>query len=75
MPGHYFEGFEQRKPKYSESSSSEDRHSDFIFSDGDCKKKPYKKRHIARSDAEVIPKFQPEDTNRNVIGWLQIYKN
>ncbi|XP_045451544.1 uncharacterized protein LOC123660531 [Melitaea cinxia] len=70
MSGPYLDGLGQRKRKNNESSSSEDENSDFFFSDGDCKKKLYKKRHVAPSDAEVIPKFRPEDTNSNIIGWL-----
>ncbi|XP_072933725.1 uncharacterized protein [Epargyreus clarus] len=70
MSGPYLGGLGRRKRKqcYS-SSSSEDENSANFFSEARQTNKK-KKRHVAPSDAEVIPKFRPEDSNSNVIAWL-----
>ncbi|XP_049694518.2 uncharacterized protein LOC126054168 [Helicoverpa armigera] len=71
MSGPYIDGLGQRKRKRSKSSSSEDENTDnFFLEDRRPSKSCNKKRHVAPSDAEVIPKFRPEDSNSNVIAWL-----
>ncbi|CAH2268726.1 jg229 [Pararge aegeria aegeria] len=67
MSGPYLNGLGKRKRSESTSSTSDS--SDF-FSGDRQKTMLYKKRHVAPSDAEVIPKFQPENNNSNIIGWL-----
>ncbi|XP_050563203.1 uncharacterized protein LOC126912890 [Spodoptera frugiperda] len=69
MSGPYMGGLGKRQ-RSSKTESSEDENNGIFFSENDEQRKNVKRRHVAPRDAEVIPKFRPEDSNSNVMGWL-----
>lgn len=84
MSGPYAAGLGRRKRKQSdsESTTTEDEgdscnqpqreNADFFFLPDCCEphQPSNKKRRVTPTDAELVPKYRPEDQNNNVIGWL-----
>lgn len=70
MSGPYIGGLGHRKRLCSESSTSDeekrDKNEDFFASSS----YETKRRRVSPTDAELIPKFRPEDKNSHVVGWL-----
>lgn len=84
MSGPYADGLGRRKRRHSDSDSTttedeeeicdqqQEENSDFFFLPGhqEYNRTSHKKRRVTPTDAELIPKYRPEDQNNNVIGWL-----
>lgn len=72
MSGPYAEGLGSRKRKHSdftEDQGEDDQHF-FLASDEEEVPLTKKTRRISPTEAEVIPKFRPDEKTSNVIGWL-----
>ncbi|CAK1592481.1 unnamed protein product [Parnassius mnemosyne] len=73
MSGPYIHGLSENKRKYCRKRSrknEENEESQFFFSSEDHAPAMEKKRRVSHVDAEVIPKFRPEDNTSNVSSWL-----
>ncbi|XP_049871310.1 uncharacterized protein LOC126370478 [Pectinophora gossypiella] len=82
MSGPYINGLGRRKRKYSKLKTTtseeevrhqqtEDENSEIFFSSDDPDTFPTcKRRRVTPTDAELIPKFQPDLKNSNVAGWI-----
>lgn len=57
----------KRKRKLSSDSTSEEEKEEIFFSEEIY---PRKRRRVTPTDAELIPKFRPDDTTSNVTAWL-----
>lgn len=69
MSGPYINGLGRRRQRKrgAEVSTDEEENEDFFsYEDGYV---PKKKRRVSPSDAELVPKFRPDETS-NVSGWL-----
>ncbi|CAK1553812.1 unnamed protein product, partial [Leptosia nina] len=83
MSGPYITGLGQRKRKHNDSESTtteeeeisnhlQEKNADFFLvpDQNEDYSTSRKKRRVTSADAELIPKFRPEDKNNNVSGWL-----
>lgn len=66
MSGPFLRGLGIRKRNYDDIETSEDEENGEIFSSPP----PRTKRRVTQADAEIIPKFRPEEKTSNVSGWV-----
>ncbi|KAI5636505.1 ecdysteroid kinase domain-containing protein [Phthorimaea operculella] len=74
MSGPYVDGLGRKRKKNEATCCSSDEETGDFFSSSSTDSAPppltTKRRRITSSEAEVIPKFKPDERNTNVIGWL-----
>ncbi|XP_048487727.1 uncharacterized protein LOC125491008 [Plutella xylostella] len=71
MSGPYAAGLGMRKRTISHVSTTDDEENEEnFFSSNDAMPAPTKRRRVTHADAEVVPKFRPEDSNSSVSSWL-----
>ncbi|XP_048488846.1 uncharacterized protein LOC125491296 [Plutella xylostella] len=71
MSGPYAAGLGMKKRTISHVSTTDDEENEEkFFSSNDAMPVPTKRRRVTHADAEVVPKFRPEDSNSSVSSWL-----
>lgn len=71
MSGPYINGLGcRRKRKWREETSSSEHENEDFFSSDEDNSHSRKRRRVTTADAELVPKFYPDDASSNITGWL-----
>lgn len=71
MSGPYINGLGKRRRSVSSSTDEDEEQNEIFFSEKpESIVAPTKRLRVTTTDAEVIPKFRPDDKASNVTGWL-----